>query len=61
MISLSLGIAPHVVATQLGHKALRATSMTWHYATVSERELIDVAETMARAVFRRRAAGVGSA
>jgi hypothetical protein len=58
---LSLGIAPHVVATQLGHKAFRATSMTSHYATVSERELVDLSEPAAGAVFPRSAKAAGGA
>ena len=60
-IMLSLKIAPHVVATQLGHKAFKGTSMTWHYAEVFERELIDVAETVAEAVFPRSAKAAGGA
>ena len=47
---LSLGIPPHVVAAQLGHKSFGAGNMTWHYAHPSELDLLELSRAVTAAV-----------
>ncbi|MHC4339594.1 MAG: tyrosine-type recombinase/integrase [Planctomycetota bacterium] len=55
-IMLSLGVQAHVIDAQLGWTSRAQTTMRHHYATVPERELIDLARVMADTVTGTRSA-----